>query len=114
MYIFSLSVSIQASELHIWALLLDSLHSIGGVYTVVHMLLHTSSNGQHIGTKDNVLKRELHLVHQNDVRPSGNAHLLSFSRNLTILVESRVSRVTSSLHNSSPTFKLIKSTIGFP
>ena len=55
----------SSTDLHIRTLLLDGLHCVDEVNTIVGVLLHTGTNGQHIRIEYNILGRELYFVHQN-------------------------------------------------
>mmetsp|Transcript_21789 Transcript_21789/g.32113 ORF Transcript_21789/g.32113 Transcript_21789/m.32113 type:complete len:275 (-) Transcript_21789:1416-2240(-) len=91
----------SSRNLHIRTLLLNGLHSIDEVHSVVGMLLHTGSNSQHIGIKNNILWWKLDLIHQNVIRTLANAHLLICGGGLTILIEGHTDYGSSMLLQQS-------------
>mmetsp|Transcript_388 Transcript_388/g.710 ORF Transcript_388/g.710 Transcript_388/m.710 type:complete len:351 (+) Transcript_388:2205-3257(+) len=74
-------------DLHKRARLLDDLRGLDEVDSVVVVLFHSGADGEHVRVEDDVLGRELDLLHQDLVRPLADANLLVAGRCLTLLIE---------------------------
>mmetsp|Transcript_21059 Transcript_21059/g.36217 ORF Transcript_21059/g.36217 Transcript_21059/m.36217 type:complete len:249 (+) Transcript_21059:2167-2913(+) len=86
-----------STDLHVWALLLDCLCCVDEVNTIVCMLLHSRSNCQHVGVKDDVLRRETNFIHQDVIRALADSDFLIFRGCLAFLVEGHHNHCTTML-----------------
>ena len=77
----------SSTDLHIWTLLLDSLGSLDEINTIVVVFLKPCTNSQHIGIKDDILRRETNLVHKDVIGPLTDADLLLFCGSLALLIK---------------------------
>mmetsp|Transcript_911 Transcript_911/g.1852 ORF Transcript_911/g.1852 Transcript_911/m.1852 type:complete len:226 (+) Transcript_911:158-835(+) len=78
----------SSTNFHIRALLLDLLGGIDEVNTIVVVLFEPCPNSQDIGIKDDILRWEMYLLHQNVIGALANADLVLLCCCLTFFVKS--------------------------
>ena len=91
---------------------LDFARSVDEVNSVVVVLFHTSTNRQNIRIKDDVLRVETNLLHQELVSAAADAHLFSLGGRLTLLIERHHDDSGAvTLHNSRVTQEFLFTTL---